>query len=72
MVGDIRTQMLKSLFNDERCQIFIRLSTLEKLCLIRIIKQHEIDEIEALLLPHQKAKINDGNFLQYYILHTFT
>jgi len=64
VVGDIRTQILKSLFNDERCQIFIRLSTLEKLCLVRIIKHHEIDEIEALLLPHQKAKTNDGNFFK--------
>jgi len=63
VLGDIRTQLLESLFGDERCKIFIKSSILEKLCLVCIIKPHEIDEIEKLLLPHQKAETNYGNFL---------
>lgn len=62
LLGENRTLLLKSLLNDERCQVFIRLSTLEKLYLVRIIKPHEIDEIELMLMPHQKAKTNYGNF----------
>ncbi|XP_022174034.1 COP9 signalosome complex subunit 4-like [Myzus persicae] len=63
LAGGIRTRLLKSLFNDKRCLFFIRLSTLEKLYLVRIIKPHEIDEIEKLLMPHQKAKTNYGTTL---------
>lgn len=60
----MRTQLLRSLSDDERCKVLIRTSILEKLCSVRIIKSHEIDEIAKLLLPHQKAKTNYGNFLQ--------
>ncbi|XP_001943227.1 COP9 signalosome complex subunit 4-like [Acyrthosiphon pisum] len=58
--GEIRTQLLKSLFDDERCKIFIKTSTLGKLCSLQIIKSHEINEIAKLLLPHQKAETNYG------------
>jgi len=65
VVGNNRTQLLKLLFNDERCKLLIRLSTLENLFMVRIIEPHEIDEIEAMLMPHQKAKTNYGNFFQH-------
>jgi len=42
----------------------MKTSILGKLCSFDIIKSHEIDEIAKLLLPHQKAETNYGNFLQ--------
>lgn len=67
VVGVDRTLLLNSLSCDQRCEVFIKSSILENLRDVRIIKPQEIDEIETLLLPHQKVKINYGNFLQYHI-----
>jgi hypothetical protein len=64
VVGDVRMQLLKSLFKDERSKIFIKLSILEKLRMVRLIKPSEIDHIDTLLLPHQKIKTSFGNFLE--------
>ncbi|XP_026819524.1 COP9 signalosome complex subunit 4-like [Rhopalosiphum maidis] len=60
VTGDIRMQLLKSLFKDERSKIFIKLSILEKLRMVRLIKPCEIDHIDTLLLPHQKMKTSYG------------
>jgi len=62
VIGNNRTQLLEILYNDERCKLLIRLSTLEKLYMVRIIKPYEVDEIEKMLMPHQKAKTIYGNF----------
>lgn len=62
MVVNNRTQLLEILYNDERCKLLIRLSTLEKLHMVHIIKPYEIDEIEKMLMPHQKAKTNYCKF----------
>ncbi|XP_022174066.1 COP9 signalosome complex subunit 4-like [Myzus persicae] len=56
--GVDRTLLLNSLSCDQRCEVFIKSSILENLRDVRIIKPQEIDEIETLLLPHQKVKIN--------------
>lgn len=69
MVGNNRSELLKLLLNDKRCRLLIRLSIIEKLYLVRIIKPHEIDEIETMLMPHQKVKTNYGNFFQCYTLN---
>ncbi|XP_029341165.1 COP9 signalosome complex subunit 4-like [Acyrthosiphon pisum] len=61
--GNNRTQLLKLLYNDERCKLLIRLTTLEKLYMVRIIKHNEMNEIETMLMPHQKAKTNYGTTL---------
>lgn len=63
VVGNNRTQLLKLLSDDERCKRLIRLTTLEKLCMVRLIKPNEIEEIETMLMPHQKVITNYGNFL---------
>lgn len=67
MVGNNRTELLKLLLNDKRCKLLIRLSIIEKLYLVRLIKPHEIDEIETMLMPHQKAKTNYGKL--FSMLH---
>ncbi|CAI6372300.1 unnamed protein product [Macrosiphum euphorbiae] len=61
--GNNRTQLLKLLSNDERCKRLIRLTTLEKLCMVRLIKPNEIEEIETMLMPHQKVITNYGTTL---------
>ncbi|XP_025203311.1 COP9 signalosome complex subunit 4-like [Melanaphis sacchari] len=60
LTDNIRTQLLKSLFKDERCKVYIKLSILEKLCVERMIKPREIEQIEKMLLPHQRVNTNYG------------
>lgn len=64
VLGDRRFKMLTILYNDERCQKLISFSILKKLYLCRMIKPDEVDQIETMLLPHQKAKKKDSNYLQ--------
>ncbi|KOX72917.1 COP9 signalosome complex subunit 4 [Melipona quadrifasciata] len=55
--GQQRSRMLATLFKDERCQQLPAYSILEKMYLDRIIRRSELQEFEALLQPHQKAKL---------------
>lgn len=64
VLGNQRFQMLTTLYKDERCQTLIRFSILEKMYLGRMLKSNEIDQIETMLLPHQKAKTKDSNYPQ--------
>ncbi|XP_060855089.1 COP9 signalosome complex subunit 4-like [Metopolophium dirhodum] len=61
--GNYRTQLLKLFFNDERCKLLIRLKILKNLYMVRFIKPNEINEIETMLMPHQKAKTIYGTTL---------
>jgi len=65
VVGNNRTQLLKLLFNDERCKLLMTLTTLKNLYMVRFIEPNEINEIKTMLMPHQKAKTIYGNFFQY-------
>ncbi|OAD54389.1 COP9 signalosome complex subunit 4 [Eufriesea mexicana] len=55
--GQQRSRMLATLFKDERCQQLPAYSILEKMYLDRIIRRSELQEFEALLQAHQKAKL---------------
>ncbi|XP_037952244.1 COP9 signalosome complex subunit 4 [Teleopsis dalmanni] len=59
--GQQRSRMLATLFKDERCQQLPAFGILEKMYLDRIIRRSELEEFEALLLPHQKAVTGDGS-----------
>lgn len=59
--GQQRSRMLATLFKDERCQHLPAYNILEKMYLDRIIKRTELQEFEALLMEHQKAKTPDGS-----------
>lgn len=59
--GQQRSRMLATLFKDERCQHLPAYNILEKMYLDRIIKRTELQEFEALLMDHQKAKTPDGS-----------
>lgn len=59
--GQQRSRMLATLFKDERCQTLPAYSILEKMYLDRIIRRSELEDFEALLQPHQKAKTTDGS-----------
>ncbi|KAK6627823.1 COP9 signalosome complex subunit 4 [Polyplax serrata] len=59
--GQQRSRMLATLFKDERCQTLPAYAILEKMYLDRIIRRSELEEFEALLQPHQKAKTGDGS-----------
>ncbi|KAL4154150.1 hypothetical protein QTP88_001983 [Uroleucon formosanum] len=61
--GDRRFKMLTTLYNDERCQTLINFSILKKLYLCRMIKPDEVDQIETMLLPYQKAKTKNNTYL---------
>lgn len=50
-----------SSITDERCQHLPAYNILEKMYLDRIIKRTELQEFEALLMEHQKAKTVDGS-----------
>lgn len=55
--------MLATLFKDERCQQLPAFSILEKMYLDRIIRRSELEEFASMLLPHQKARTEDGNVI---------
>lgn len=59
--GQQRSRMLATLFKDERCQNLPMYNILGKMYLDRIIKRTELQEFEALLMDHQKAKTADGS-----------
>jgi COP9 signalosome complex subunit 4 len=59
--GQQRSRMLATLFKDERCQHLPAYNILEKMYLDRIIKRTELQDFEALLMDHQKAKTPDGS-----------
>lgn len=59
--GQQRSRMLATLFKDERCQHLPAYNILEKMYLDRIIKRTELQEFEALLMEHQKAKTADDS-----------
>lgn len=61
LVGQQRSRMLVTLFKDERCQSLPEFPILEKMYLDRILRPNEIAQLDAMLLPHQKAKTIDGN-----------
>lgn len=63
MLGQQRSRMLATLFKDERCQNLAEFSILEKMYLDRIIRPNEIAQLDAMLLPHQKANTVDGKYL---------
>jgi len=63
LLGNPRCQMLSILYNDERCQTLISFSILKKLYLGHMIKPDEVDQIETMLLPHQKKKTKYSNYL---------
>lgn len=67
-LGPPRFRMLTTLYKDERCKTLMRFSILEKLYLCRIIKPNEVDQIESMLLPHQKAKTKYSNI--YSSIHS--
>ena len=58
--GQQRSNMLCTLFKDERCQSLPAFAILEKMYLDRIIRRSELEEFESLLLPHQKVAIVDS------------
>lgn len=66
--GQQRSRMLATLFKDERCQTLPAYSILEKMYLDRIIRRSELEDFEALLQPHQKAKTTDGKSFNYFWL----
>lgn len=59
--GQQRSRMLATLFKDERCQQLPMFNILSKMYMDRIIKRTELQEFEALLMDHQKAKTADGS-----------
>lgn len=59
--GQQRSRMLATLFKDERCQQLPAVGILEKMYLERIIRRSELQDFEALLQPHQKARTVDGS-----------
>ncbi|XP_070497036.1 COP9 signalosome complex subunit 4 [Chironomus tepperi] len=59
--GQQRSRMLATLFKDERCQQLPMYNILSKMYMDRIIKRTELQEFEALLMDHQKAKTADGS-----------
>lgn len=59
--GQQRSRMLATLFKDERCQQLPAYNILEKMYLDRIIRQTDLQEFSALLIPHQKAITSDGS-----------
>ncbi|XP_066137647.1 COP9 signalosome complex subunit 4 [Euwallacea fornicatus] len=59
--GQQRSRMLATLFKDERCQQLPAVGILEKMYLERIIRRSELQDFEALLQPHQKARTIDGS-----------
>lgn len=66
--GQQRSRMLATLFKDERCQQLPAVSILEKMYLDRIIRKSELLEFEALLQPHQQAKIDGSSILDRAVI----
>lgn len=66
--GQQRSRMLATLFKDERCQTLPAYSILEKMYLDRIIRRSELEDFEALLQPHQKAKTGDGKIKNHCLV----
>jgi len=69
LLGNPRIQMFTILYKDKRCKILIRFSILEKMYLCRFIKPDEVNQIESMLLPHQKAKIKYSNIYSHNYIH---
>uniref|UniRef100_A0A8C7QYD1 COP9 signalosome complex subunit 4 n=1 Tax=Oncorhynchus mykiss TaxID=8022 RepID=A0A8C7QYD1_ONCMY len=67
--GQQRSRMLATLFKDERCQQLAAYGILEKMYLDRIIRGSQLQEFAAMLMPHQKATMADGQSLKYAQLH---
>lgn len=61
--GQQRSRMLATLFKDERCQQLAAYGILEKMYLDRIIRGNQLQEFAAMLMPHQKATMADGQSL---------
>ncbi|KAL1783923.1 COP9 signalosome complex subunit 4 isoform X2 [Sigmodon hispidus] len=59
--GQQRSRMLATLFKDERCQQLAAYGILEKMYLDRIIRGNQLQELAAVLMPHQKATTADGS-----------
>lgn len=55
LADESRSQMLATLFEDERCQQLPAYSILEKIHLDRNIQRSELQEIETMLRVHQKV-----------------
>eukprot|EP00817_Percolomonadidae_sp_ATCC50343_P004728 CAMPEP_0117427964 /NCGR_PEP_ID=MMETSP0758-20121206/7753_1 /TAXON_ID=63605 /ORGANISM="Percolomonas cosmopolitus, Strain AE-1 (ATCC 50343)" /LENGTH=377 /DNA_ID=CAMNT_0005214009 /DNA_START=30 /DNA_END=1160 /DNA_ORIENTATION=+ len=67
--GPQRSRLLKIMYNDDRCTSFPVYSSVEKMYLQRILREHEIEQMDSLLQEHQRAEGVDGlTYLQKAVI----